>query len=338
MNSLMCILLAASAIASVHALVDPTLDSHWQLWKKSFTKLYSNEKEDIRKRVIWEKNLKFVTLHNLEHSMGIHSYDLGMNHLGDMTSDEVMSVVTGLQVPLRGEWKSSSNEWNSTQNVNKKRKLPASVDWREKGCVTEVKNQGKCGSSWAFSAVGALEGQLQRKTGKLVSLSPQNLVDCSSKYGNNGCSGGFMTNAFRYIIDNNGINSDSSYPYQAKADTCHYNSSAKAATCSMYMKIVPRTEKVLKRALAIVGPISVAIDASRPTFSLYKSGVYNDEFCGKVVNHAVLAVGYGSLNGQDYWLLKNSWGVKYGDEGYIRIARNQGNLCSVATYASFPQL
>ncbi|XP_075463664.1 cathepsin S-like isoform X1 [Ascaphus truei] len=338
MNSLTCILLAASVIASVHALVDPTLENHWQLWKKSFTKLYSNEKEDIRRRVIWEKNLKFVTLHNLEHSMGIHSYDLGMNHLGDMTSEEVISVVTGLKVPPRGEWKSSSNEWNSTQNVNQKSKLPASVDWREKGCVTEVKDQDKCGSCWAFSAVGALEGQLQLKTGKLISLSPQNLVDCSSNYSTYGCNGGFMTNAFQYIIDNKGIDSDSSYPYQGKADTCHYNSSGKAATCSKYRWIVPRTEQALQAALANVGPVSVAIDASYPTFSFYKSGIYNYASCSEKVNHAVLAVGYGSLNGQDYWILKNSWGVTYGEKGYIRIARNQGNLCGVASYASYPQL
>ncbi|XP_075463665.1 cathepsin S-like isoform X2 [Ascaphus truei] len=281
MNSLTCILLAASVIASVHALVDPTLENHWQLWKKSFTKLYSNEKEDIRRRVIWEKNLKFVTLHNLEHSMGIHSYDLGMNHLGDMD---------------------------------------------------------KCGSCWAFSAVGALEGQLQLKTGKLISLSPQNLVDCSSNYSTYGCNGGFMTNAFQYIIDNKGIDSDSSYPYQGKADTCHYNSSGKAATCSKYRWIVPRTEQALQAALANVGPVSVAIDASYPTFSFYKSGIYNYASCSEKVNHAVLAVGYGSLNGQDYWILKNSWGVTYGEKGYIRIARNQGNLCGVASYASYPQL
>ncbi|XP_075463696.1 cathepsin S [Ascaphus truei] len=338
MKSLTCILLAASVIASVHALVDPTLENHWQLWKKTFTKLYSNEKEDIRRRVIWEKNLKFVTLHNLEHSMGIHSYDLGMNHLGDMTSEEVMSVVTGLQVPLRGEWNSSSNEWNNTQNANQKSKVPDSVDWREKGCVTEVKNQGTCGSCWAFSAVGALEGQLQLKTGKLVSLSPQNLVDCSSKYGNKGCSGGFMTRAFRYIIDNNGIDSDSSYPYHAKDDTCHYNPGDKAATCTKYTEIEPGTEQALQAALANVGPISVAIDASRPTFYFYKSGVYNDKSCGQDVNHGVLAIGYGSLNGQDYWLLKNSWGVTYGDKGYVRLARNSGNLCGVASYASYPQL
>ncbi|MEE6511801.1 hypothetical protein FKM82_018591 [Ascaphus truei] len=147
-----------------------------------------------------------------------------------------------------------------------------------------------------------------------------------------------MTRAFRYIIDNNGIDSDSSYPYHAKDDTCHYNPGDKAATCTKYTEIEPGTEQALQAALANVGPISVAIDASRPTFYFYKSGVYNDKSCGQDVNHGVLAIGYGSLNGQDYWLLKNSWGVTYGDKGYVRLARNSGNLCGVASYASYPQL
>ncbi|KAM4690473.1 uncharacterized protein WCC33_017865 [Rhinophrynus dorsalis] len=335
MKSLTCILLVVTALVMVKAHLDPALDNHWLLWKTTYKKQYENEREDLHRRIIWEKNLKLVTLHNLEHSMGMHSYELGMNHLGDMTSEEVKAQMTGLIVPPRSERKTS---FGSKRNITQQSNVPDSIDWRDKGCVTNVKNQGGCGSCWAFSAVGALEGQLKLKTGKVVSLSPQNLVDCSKAYGNKGCNGGFMTRAFQYVIDNKGIDSDSSYPYLATETKCHYEPASKASTCAKYTEIVPGTEEALKEALGTIGPISVAIDGTRPTFFMYKSGVYSDPSCRQEVNHGVLAVGYGNLNGQDFWLLKNSWGETFGEKGYVRIARNQGNLCGVASYASYPEL
>ncbi|XP_075048765.1 cathepsin S [Mixophyes fleayi] len=329
-----CFLLAGFVVASVNAFIDPALDNHWTLWKITYNKKYEHEREDLTRRLIWEKNLKFVTLHNLEHELGVHSYTVGMNHLADKTSEEVEAELTGLLVPSHQERKSTfSNILNTTQYSN----LPDSMDWREKGCVTNVKNQGSCGSCWAFSAVGALEGQLKLKTGNLVSLSPQNLVDCSTKYGNHGCSGGFMTQAFQYVIDNNGIDSDSAYPYHATDGQCIYNPSSRAATCTKYTE-VPSSEDDLKAAVANVGPISVALDARHPSFYLYKSGVYDDPSCTQDVNHGVLAVGYGNLDGKDFWLLKNSWGEGYGDSGYVRIARNKGNMCGIASYTSYPQI
>uniref|UniRef100_A0A8C4SZH0 Cystein proteinase inhibitor protein salarin n=1 Tax=Erpetoichthys calabaricus TaxID=27687 RepID=A0A8C4SZH0_ERPCA len=188
---------------------DSSLDLHWELWKKTHQKHYFGEDEELQRRLTWEKNLKLITLHNLEFSMGMHTYDLGMNHLGDMTPEEVTAKLTGFQLPA--DYKVSNSKYVHSSKVN----VPDNIDWRDKGCVTEVKYQGSCGACWAFSAVGALEGQLKLKTGKLVSLSAQNLVDCSSKYGNHGCNGGFMTQAFQYVINNQGIDSDESYPYKA---------------------------------------------------------------------------------------------------------------------------
>uniref|UniRef100_A0ABK0LAF9 Cathepsin S n=1 Tax=Rattus norvegicus TaxID=10116 RepID=A0ABK0LAF9_RAT len=245
---------------------DPTLDHHWDLWKKTHEKEYKDQNEEDVRRLIWEKNLKFIMLHNLEHSMGMHSYSVGMNHMGDMTPEEVIGYMGSLRIPRHwnrsGTLKSSSNQT-----------LPDSVDWREKGCVTNVKYQGSCGSCWAFSAVGALEGQLKLKTGKLVSLSAQNLVDCSTeeKYGNKGCGGGFMTEAFQYIIDNGGIDSEASYPYKAMDEKCHYDPKNRAATCSRYIELPFGDEEALKEAVATKGPVSVGIDASHSSFFLYQS-------------------------------------------------------------------
>lgn len=324
------VILAYTTLVSASWQKDSTLDLHWELWKKTYSKEYPNEKEEEYRRMTWEKNLKFITLHNLEHSLGLHSYELGMNHLGDMTSEEVAKQLTGLKMPAT--WKQNSTYFKSTPEVG----IPDSIDWREKGCVTEVKMQGGCGSCWAFSAVGALECQWKLKTGQLISLSPQNLVDCSSAYGNHGCNGGFMTNAFQYIIDNHGIDSDASYPYQAKEGPCRYSASARAATCSRYVELPPSDEAALKAAVGTVGTVSVALDATKNTFFLYKSGVYDDPNCSQEVNHGVLVTGYGNLDGKDYWLVKNSWGVSFGDQGYIRIARNRGNRCGIATCGCYP--
>ncbi|NXE44166.1 CATS protein, partial [Ptilorrhoa leucosticta] len=345
-------LLALLALALGHP--DPALDRHWELWKKTYGKEYQLQEDSLR-RLTWEKNLWLVTLHNLEHSLGLRSYTLGMNHLGDMTSEEVAASLTGLRLLPRPRRNSAFRPRSRPVGD-----IPEALDWRDKGCVTPVKNQvslgpgslpllpgaapeplpgfsqGACGSCWAFSAVGALEAQVKLKTGNLVSLSAQNLVDCSGMYGNKGCSGGFMTEAFQYIIDNGGIESEESYPYTAQNGTCRYNASARAASCSRFVELPEGDEAALRDAVATVGPVAVAIDATRPSFFLYHSGVYDDPQCSQEVNHAVLVVGYGSLDNKEFWLVKNSWGVHFGDAGYIRMVRNASNRCGIASYASYP--
>ncbi|XP_044305202.1 cathepsin S [Varanus komodoensis] len=326
-----CLLLLSVAAASTHWQKDSLLNQHWDLWKKKYGKDYPNEEAEENRRMTWEKNLRLITLHNLEHSLGLHSYELGMNHLGDMTSEEVSALMSGLKVPdLR-------NQNSSIYRPSRWGSVPESVDWREKGCVTDVKNQGACGACWAFSSVAALECQLKLKTGKLISLSPQNLVDCSTMYGNHGCHGGYITSAFKYIIDNNGIDSEAFYPYKAQDEKCHYDVAGRAATCSNYVILPAGDENALKDAVANVGPVSVGIDAAEPTFFLFKHGVYNDPKCtADHINHGVVVIGYGTENSMDYWLVKNSWGKYFGDQGYIKIARNNGNRCGIASQAVYP--
>ncbi|XP_054636726.1 cathepsin S-like isoform X2 [Dunckerocampus dactyliophorus] len=324
LTSLLLILLHAVATA----VLDGRLDDHWTLWKKTHGKWYRSEEEELHRRGLWEENLMMIMLHNLEASMGAHTFLLSMNFMGDMTPDEIRQSLATLTPPTDLQ-RSSESMWTSMD-------VPASVDWRDQGCVTPVKMQGSCGSCWAFSAAGALEGQWARTTGTLVDLSPQNLVDCSGKYGNHGCNGGFMDRALQYVIDNHGIDSEASYPYTGRSEQCHYSPAHRAANCSAYNFLPKGDEDALKGALAAIGPISVAIDASRPKFAFYKSGVYDDASCSQKVNHGVLAVGYGTLNGHDYWLVKNSWGRSFGEEGYIRMARNKNNQCGVALFACYP--
>ncbi|XP_069938015.1 cathepsin L-like peptidase, partial [Cherax quadricarinatus] len=185
---------------------------------------------------------------------------------------------------------------------------------------------------------GSLEGQHFRKTGQLVSLSEQNLIDCSAKYGNGGCDGGLMDYAFQYIKDNGGIDTEEAYPYTAKENKCCYNASESGAEDTGFVDISEGSEDALMKAVATVGPVSVAIDASRDSFQFYRHGVYDEADCSSTyLDHGVLVVGYGTTeDGTDYWLVKNSWGATWGDIGYLKMIRNHNNQCGIATAASYP--
>ena len=200
------------------------------------------------------------------------------------------------------------------------------------GICTKIKNQGPCGSCWAFSSTGSLEGQHFRKTGKLVSLSEQNLIDCSDSYGNMGCNGGQMDQAFKYVRDNHGIDTEASYRYKGMAFICLFNQGIVGATDKGFVDLPKGDEDALAKAVASVGPISVAIDASHHSFMHYSHGIYEEPACNvKNVDHAVLVVGYTP----DYWIIKNSWGTKWGEEGYMKMKRGD-NQCAIADFASYP--
>ncbi|XP_008586841.1 PREDICTED: cathepsin L1 [Galeopterus variegatus] len=317
--------------ASAALTVDHSLDAQWNQWKATHRKLYGMN-EDGWRRAVWEKNMRTIELHNGEYSQGKHGFTMAMNAFGDMTSEEFRQVMNGFQNQKFKKGKVFQEALFA--------EVPKSVDWREKGWVTPVKNQGGCGSCWAFSATGALEGQMFRKTGKLVSLSEQNLVDCSHSQGNEGCSGGLMDYAFQYVKDNGGLDSEDSYPYTAMDGNCTYRPEYSVANDTGFVDI-PKREKALMKAVAAVGPISVAIDASHTSFQFYEKGIYFEPNCSSEdLDHGVLVVGYGTEGAESdnnkYWLVKNSWGEGWGTEGYIKMAKDRNNNCGIASAASYP--
>ncbi|KAE8573119.1 procathepsin L [Halyomorpha halys] len=247
-----------------------------------------------------------------------------------MTSTEFRKLMNG----YKGAKKQAGELYVPPANEN----LPISVDWRPKGAVTGVKDQLQCGSCWAFSSTGSIEGQHFLKTGKLVSLSEQNLMDCSTAEGNESCHGGRSDYAFKYVMKNKGIDTEATYPYTAQdSTTCKFRKADIGATITGYKKIQKDSESALQSAVANVGPVSVAIDASDEYFHFYDSGVYYREDCStRLLDHAVLVVGYGTENGKDYWLVKNSWGKNWGIDGYVKMSRNKNNNCGIATEARYP--
>jgi cathepsin L len=323
------------AVASAASLTyKDVIDEEWEAFKLRHAKQYDNVQEESFRKKVFMENKRLIAKHNQRAANGIHSYTVAMNKFGDMLHHEFVATMNGFKPNLTDE-KQNGSLFLTPHNIV----LPKSVDWREEGYVTPVKDQGQCGSCWSFSATGALEGQHFRKSGKLVSLSEQNLVDCSKRFGNNGCEGGLMDNAFSYIKQNHGIDTEQAYPYLGKEERCHYNKREVGATDTGFVDIPAGSEQHLQQALATVGPVSVAIDASHESFQFYNSGVYDEAECSSEdLDHGVLAVGYGTdeESGQDYWIVKNSWGPTWGLQGYVKMARNKKNQCGIASSASYP--
>ncbi|KAL3882300.1 hypothetical protein ACJMK2_028661 [Sinanodonta woodiana] len=319
-------------IESVNEIQRNTFGESWELFKITHNKHYESTEEEAYRRNIFYENMKQIYIHNDKYRKGEKSYWLGVNQFSDMTAEEFKALNSGFMPTRVNVTDNTCSTFLPPDNVM----LPYTVDWRQKGYVTPVKNQAQCGSCWAFSATGSLEGQNFHKTGKLVSLSEQQLVDCSSAFGNKGCCGGWMVQAFKYI-KKYGIETEKEYPYIAKSQECKYKRTKVVAKNTGCVEIAKGNESALQEAVATIGPISVAIDSSHCSFKHYSGGVYEEDQCNStVVNHAVLVVGYGTEKGKDYWLVKNSWSERWGDKGYIKMARNKGNMCGIASYASYP--
>jgi len=303
-------------------------DSLFAKFKTQFGKVYFDEHDESYRRQVFIANLNYIRQHNTEAAAGEHTYTLAMNKFGDLTFEEFHTKFTGF-LGLRNRFARSQNVADLS-HVN----VTDSVDWTTKGAVTAVKNQGQCGSCWSFSTTGSVEGAWFIAKDQLVSLSEQQLMDCSTSEGNNSCEGGLMDYAFEYIIKNKGICTEASYPYKAKDEACR--TCTPVVTISSY-KDVAESEDALQAAVT-QQPVSVAIEADQSAFQFYTSGVLTGR-CGTNLDHGVLAVGYGTLGSTQYWKVKNSWGADWGMNGYVLIEKGKsqkGGQCGILMAASYP--
>ena len=312
--------------------------SQFKGFQQRFNKSYDSLQELEIRFTIFQNNLLSIISHNSEFK---HNFTMGINQFTDLTPEEFRNKIIGDSIIRRDSYGSyGCKVFSSISN----RIVPASIDWRENGAVTSVKDQGQCGSCWAFSSTGAVEGAWAISKGQLLNLSEQELVDCATgiAYGSRGCNGGQMDGGFKYVIEN-GQCSLTDYPYTSGIS----QKSGSCQTCSSIVKIsscydVKSNDQVSLKDAVSQKPVAVAIEADTRYFQSYAGGVLDATTCGTNLDHGVLIVGYGTENGQKYWLVKNSWSDTWGEQGYVKILRsdseNDPGICGIAMEPSFPSV
>ncbi|XP_075132322.1 cathepsin K-like [Leptodactylus fuscus] len=320
------VLILSAVIACV--LSEELLDKEWQAWKTKHEKEYSDVRDEIYRRKVWEATWDKVQKHNQLADQGLSKYRMAMNKFADMTPEERASKKCFLS-----NKKSTSQNYVPAQDYITTPNIPKSIDWRDSGCVTPVKNQGLCGSCWAFATVGVFESHHCIKTKELVEFSEQQLVDCDGV--DQGCCGGLPEYAMAYV-SRHGLMKAKDYEYSEKQLNCLYkpDNSEKLNVTKYYL--LPGEDN-MARSLAFGGPIAVGIDAS-DDFKMYCNGIFDGK-CTTNQNHAVIIVGYGTEHDDesdediDYWIVRNSWGENWGDNGYVKMKRNI-NQCGIGGHAS----
>ncbi|KAH7465488.1 hypothetical protein PRIC1_012532 [Phytophthora ramorum] len=321
--------LTASEQQTWGAFVDYALD-----FQKDY-RYFGNEQDLVQHKFrAFATNLERINAHNEGYERGEFSFTLGLNELADLTDSEYKQLLS-----YRASESEATETFSKPENVED---LPDIWDWREHDTVTPVKNQGQCGSCWAFSAVAAMECAYALSTGTLESFSEQELVDCTLD-GIDSCNhGGEMSEGYEEIIKRHGgkIDREKDYEYTAESKgVCNAKDEKAIGHFTAYANVTSGDEGALQAAIATKGVQAVAIDASSFTFQLYRHGVYSWPLCGNApdaLDHGVAAAGYGVYKKKDFWLVKNSWGDSWGMKGYIMMSRNKDNQCGIATDASYP--
>lgn len=299
-------------------LLEKDFNKYIEVYQKSY-----NQKDYFKRFQAFIDNSAYVRRHNERNS----SWKMSLNEFADMSPSEFASQYLVLSSPPNQSLKLNSK-------LSEQVSIPSSIDWRQNGAVTSVKNQGICGSCYAFSSAAAIEGIYAIKTGRLVELSIQQIVDCSKAYGNQGCNGGWMNYAFEYAMKHE-ISALNTYKYTGAKQSCQYDKLLGGVKIAGYEDVVPYNVKELTIAVSNQ-PVSVSVDAT--VWQFYSSGVI-DNNCGISLNHAVVAVGYSMSDKGNYWILKNSWGPHWGEQGFLKVAMADGpGLCGINKISSYPIL
>ncbi|KAL0849603.1 hypothetical protein ABMA28_013862 [Loxostege sticticalis] len=288
-------------------------DQLFEEFLKTHQRQYGSEQERQMRFSIFKDNLKTINKQNLESKTAV----FGITKFSDLTHEEFLQKRTGLRFP---EEYQDRCQWMPAVTSD----FPESFDWRDHNVVTRVKDQGDCGSCWAFSAIGCLESQYALRYNKLKEFSEQQLVDCDDD--DFGCEGGLMEDAFLWLINNGGVMSEEDYPYSGKDDMCQFNETKVQTTIYECGRIDGNNETLLAKQLVHSGPLAIGINADAIGF--YNGGIV-DHCHSHKMNHGVLLVGYGEEKGTPYWIVKNSWGPDWGEDGYFRIIRNKN--CNALT-------
>jgi len=327
MNHLLLFLLT-----TVVASLPGVLATDWDDFKNIYGKEYQDAQQELERKLNFESELLYVAQHNALFDQGLASFKIGINNFSDWTQQELSSQY------LMTDFYDNDQESSSSPALSRSPDLPPSLDWRDQGIVTGIKNQGSCGSCWAFAAVGAMEAVWAKQTGQLSSMSEQELIDC----GVGDCGGGWSYKGFQTVIDMGGIMAEDAYPYTGTDQgQCRYQDSMSVARISSYEHVPALKEQTMAGDLFENSPIAVSIDASLHSFHAYTEGIYYDPDCStSKTNHIVLVVGY-NMEAEDreehYWIVKNSWGAGWGMDGYIHM-RMWVNNCNIARWGYYPIL
>lgn len=343
--SLLCAFFLAGASGGRVDVGDMLMMDRFRVWQATYNRTYATAEERLRRFEIYRRTVEYIDATNRR---GELTYELGENQFTDLTSQEFRARYTmpawqerasraGLRQLITTRAGPVGEGRNRSYSDDGELEVPNSVDWRTKGAVTPVKDQKDCGGCWAFATVASIEGLHKIKTGHLVSLSEQELLDCD---GNDyGCDGGNPGVAMQWVADNGGLTTESDYPYADKKGECNRAKARKhAVKIAGAERVDANSEAALERAVARQ-PVAVFIDANSGNFMSYKGGVYSGP-CGTNLDHVVTLVGYGADDkGRKYWIVRNSWGEPWGEKGYIRMARGvaaREGTCGIAMDASYP--